>query len=125
MRILITGAKGFVGKNVVANLLTLKDVEVFQYDLDCTEEQLADWTGKCDFVIHLAGVNRPKDESEFRTGNTDFTAHLLSLLDRNPVPVAMTSSIQAVLDNPYGNSKLAAEEEMFSYAARNHVPVYV
>ena len=125
MRILITGAKGFVGKNVVANLLTLKDVEVFQYDLDCTEKQLGDWTGKCDFVIHLAGVNRPKDESEFRTGNTDFTAHLLLLLDRNPVPVAMTSSIQAVLDNPYGNSKLAAEEEMFSYAARNHVPVYV
>ncbi len=125
MKILITGANGFVGKNLVANLKARTMDELFLYDLDSTEDQLKEWTGECDFVVHLAGVNRPKDANEFKTGNSDFTAHLLDLLKKNPVPVAMTSSIQAALDNPYGISKLAAEKEVFSFGEQFGVPVYV
>ena len=125
MKILITGANGFVGRNVLANFSTHKDLELFPYDIETGDDLLRKWTKECDFVIHLAGVNRPKTEDEFAKGNTDFTGYLLSLLEGNPVPVAMTSSIQAVLDNPYGASKLGAEQLVFKYAETNKVPVYI
>ena len=98
MKILITGANGFVGRNVLANLKLDNEYELFAYDIDTGDEKLRKWTKECDFVIHLAGVNRPKTEDEFAKGNTDFTSYLLDLLKENPVPVAMTSSIQAALD---------------------------
>lgn len=125
MKILVTGAKGFVGKNLIKNIEVRTDYEVFPFDLDCTEEQLTEWTKACDFVVHLAGINRPKTEDEFTKGNTDFTLHLLEKLKDNPVPVAMTSSIQAVLDNPYGLSKLGAENHLFEYSEKYGVPVYI
>ncbi|MBQ8995418.1 MAG: NAD-dependent epimerase/dehydratase family protein [Oscillospiraceae bacterium] len=125
MKILVTGANGFVGRNLVTNLKFRTDYEVFSYDIDSTEDQLRKWAEECDFVIHLAGVNRPKTESEFAKGNRDFTQHLLEVLEAKPVPIAMTSSIQAALDNPYGVSKLDAENLVFSFSEKNHVPVYI
>ena len=125
MRVLVTGAKGFVGKNLCLALERLEGVEVFRYDLGNTRAELEEWAGGCDFVFHLAGVNRPKDPAEFAKGNTGFTEELLALLARRPVPVLLSSSIQAVLDNDYGKSKAAAEEAVRAYGARTGAPVYV
>ncbi|MBQ4094659.1 MAG: NAD-dependent epimerase/dehydratase family protein [Oscillospiraceae bacterium] len=126
MKVLITGVNGFVGRNLAADLARYPErYEVLGYDIDNTPEQLAAFCRECDFVVHLAGINRPKDESEFQTGNAGLTEQLCELLAENPVPVAMTSSIQAALDNPYGVSKHAAEQALFSYAERHGVPVYI
>ena len=125
MRVLVTGAKGFVGRNLCLALSRMEDVEVLRYDLGNTPEELAEWAGTCDFVFHLAGVNRPKDPAEFATGNTGFTEDLLALLERRPVPVLLSSSIQAALDNPYGVSKRAAEDAVRAYGARTGASVFV
>ena len=125
MRVLVTGAKGFVGRNLCLALERLEGVEVLRYDLGNTRAELEEWAGSCDFVFHLAGVNRPKDPAEFAKGNTGFTEELLALLARRPVPVLLSSSIQAALDNDYGKSKAAAEEAVRAYGERTGVPVYV
>ena len=125
MRVLVTGANGFVGKNLCLALGRIEGVEVFRYDLGNTRAELEEWAGACDFVFHLAGVNRPKDPAEFAKGNTGFTEELLALLARRPVPVLLSSSIQAALDNDYGKSKAAAEEAVRAYGARTGAPVYV
>ena len=127
MKILVTGAKGFIGRNLIAELRNREYNDIFEYDIDIPQEKLDEYTGECDFVFHLAGVNRPKDESEFMSGNFGFTDVLLSKLKEhgNKAPVLITSSIQAKLDNPYGKSKKAGEELMFSYAEDNGVSVYV
>ena len=125
MRVLVTGANGFVGKNLCLALGWIEGVEVFRYDLGNTRAELEEWAGTCDFVFHLAGVNRPKDPAEFATGNAGFTEELLALLARRPVPVLLSSSIQAALDNDYGKSKAAAEEAVRAYGARTGAPVYV
>ncbi len=125
MRVLVTGAKGFVGKNLCLALGRMEGVEVLRYDLGNTRAELEEWAGTCDFVFHLAGVNRPKDPAEFAKGNTGFTEELLALLARRPVPVLLSSSIQAALDNDYGKSKAAAEEAVRAYGARTGAPVYV
>lgn len=123
MKILITGAKGFVGKNLIAQLKNIKegkaknynlssDLDIVEYDIDTPFEVLDNATKDCDFVFHLAGVNRPKDEKEFMEGNFGFTSTLLDLLKKynNYCPIMLSSSIQAALDNPYGKSKRAGEE---------------
>ena len=125
MRVLVTGAKGFVGRNLCLALSRIEDVEVLRYDLGNTPEELSEWAGTCDFVFHLAGVNRPKDPAEFAAGNTGFTEELLALLERRPVPVLLSSSIQAALDNPYGVSKRAAEDAVRAYGARTGASVFV
>ena len=125
MRVLVTGANGFVGKNLCLALGRIEGVEVFRYDLGNTRAELEEWAGACDFVFHLAGVNRPKDPAEFAKGNAGFTEELLSVLARRPVPVLLSSSIQAALDNDYGKSKAAAEEAVRAYGARMGAPVYV
>ena len=125
MRVLVTGANGFVGKNLCLALGRTEGVEVFRYDLGNTRAELEEWAGTCDFVFHLAGVNRPKDPAEFARGNAGFTEELLSVLSRRPVPVLLSSSIQAALDNDYGKSKAAAEEAVRAYGARTGAPVYV
>ncbi|HSH50600.1 MAG TPA: NAD-dependent epimerase/dehydratase family protein, partial [Bacteroidales bacterium] len=118
MKILVTGAKGFVGKNLVAELKNKGYTEIYEYTRETDEHLLENYTKECDFVFHLAGVNRPKDEKEFMEGNYKFTEELLGLLKKhnNQAPVLLTSSIQAEKSNPYGESKRAGEELLFSYS---------
>ena len=143
MNILVTGAKGFVGRNLVENLKNIRDGknrtrpllqidEIYEYDLDNTPEQLDDWCSKCDFVFNLAGVNRPKDPEEFKKGNFGFASTLLDTLKKheNKCPVMLSSSLQATLagrfgTSEYGLSKKAGEELFFDYAAETGTTVYV
>jgi len=126
MKILVTGAKGFVGRNLCLTLEQMPDVEVLKYDLG-DEAKLDSYAAECDFVMHLAGVNRPKDPAEFRTGNTVFTEDILEKLEArsNPPPVLLSSSIQAALDNDYGKSKAAAEAAVRAYGAKTGAPVFI
>lgn len=118
MKILVTGAKGFVGRNLIAGLKNMKYSEIFEYDMDTDPSLLDIYTKECDFVFHLAGVNRPKIQEEFLKGNFGFTSTLLDLLkqNNNKAPVMISSSIQAELDNLYGKSKKAGEDLLFSYS---------
>ena len=127
MKILVTGAGGFLGKNLVCNLKNAGYDEVFSYDISSTEEEFNSYTEQCDFVFHLAGVNRPKDPREFVTGNAGLTEKLINRLKEcgNKVPILLSSSIQAGLNNDYGKSKREAEELVFSYGRDEDVPVYV
>lgn len=143
MKILVTGAKGFVGKNLCAQLNNIKDgkarcygdlsvTEVYEYDLDSTSEELDRWCEDCDFVFNLAGVNRPKNQEEFMQGNFGFASTLLDTLKKhgNKCPVMLSSSIQATLigrygESDYGKSKLAGEELFFDYAKETGARVLV
>ena len=143
MRILVTGAKGFVGKNLCAQLSNIKDgkarcygdlqiEEVFEYDLDSTPEQLDQWCKECDFVFNLAGVNRPKDNDEFMKGNFGFASTLLDTLKAhgNNCPVMLSSSQQASLtgrfgNSEYGRSKKAGEDLFLEYGKETGAKVLV
>ena len=143
MNILVTGAKGFVGRNLVAALESIRDGkdrthaglvvgEIYAYDIDSTPEQLDEYCAKADFVFNLAGVNRPKDNSEFMAGNFGFASTLLDTLKKhgNKCPVMLSSSIQATLagrfgNSEYGRSKKAGEELFFEYGKENGVRVLV
>lgn len=128
MKILITGAKGFVGKNLVAELQNRGYNDIYQYGKNDTEDMLDTYTKDCDFVFHLAGVNRPKHEEEFLKGNLDLTTELLNLLkkNKNSSPILLTSSTQAEKDNAYGRSKEAAEDAVttFEQEAGNQALIY-
>lgn len=137
MKILVTGAKGFVGKNLCAQLKNIRDgkarnypiriEEVMEYDLDSSSESLEAYCRKADFVFNLAGVNRPKDPKEFMAGNFGFATTLLDTLKKygNRCPVMISSSTQAALDNPYGESKRAGELLMRDYATETRVKVMI
>lgn len=127
MKILVTGAKGFIGRNVVLRLKNSGYEDITEFDVDSPKEILSNAVKDCGFVLHFAGVNRPKDDSEFMDGNFGFTTELLQMLERekNKSPILITSSIQAALDNPYGRSKKAAEDYIFDYAERNGVKALV
>ncbi|MBE7056216.1 MAG: capsular polysaccharide biosynthesis protein CapF [Ruminococcaceae bacterium] len=127
MKVLVTGAKGFVGKNLITTIETTTDFEVFKYDIDTDPTLLKSYTEECDFVFHLAGVNRPENQEDFMKGNFGFTSLLLDSLKAagNKAPILITSSIQAVLDNPYGKSKKAGEDLIFSYGKENGIDVFV
>ena len=143
MKILVTGAKGFVGKNLVENLKNIRDGknrtrpgiridEIFEYDLNSTLEELDMYCREADFVFNLAGVNRPKDPEEFRKGNFGFASTLLDTLKKNDnkCPVMLSSSIQATLagrfgTSEYGLSKKAGEELFFSYGEETGAKVLV
>lgn len=117
MKILVTGSNGFIGRNLISELKNRNYNEIFEYDRETKEELLDVYCREADFVYHLAGVNRPKDQSEFMEGNFGFTSNLLDLLKKhkNKCPIMISSSIQAGLDNPYGKSKKAGEELIFEY----------
>lgn len=143
MKILVTGAKGFVGRNLCSQLRNIKDgkarcygdlhiEEVYEYDLDSTAEQLERWCRECDFVFNLAGVNRPKDPEEFMKGNFGFASILLDTLKEcgNKAPVMLSSSAQASLtgrfgDSEYGRSKKAGEDLFLKYGEENGIKVLV
>ncbi len=143
MRILVTGAKGFVGRNLCSQLNNIKEGKarwygdlqidaVYEYDIDSTPEQLDEWCKECDFVFNLAGVNRPQDPKEFMEGNFGFATTLLNTLKKykNNCPVMISSSIQATLagrfgSSEYGKSKKAGEELMFEYGKETGAKVLV
>ena len=143
MKILVTGAKGFVGKNLCAQLNNIREgkarcygdltiSDVYEYDIDSTQEQLDTWCRDCDFVFNLAGVNRPQDPKEFMEGNFGFATILLNTLKKykNTCPVMISSSIQATLagrfgNSEYGRSKKAGEELMFQYSKETGAKVLV
>ena len=143
MNILVTGAKGFVGKNLCVNLYNIKDGKnrcypdividnIFEADVDTDDIQLESYCKDADFVFHLAGVNRPQDVEEFAQGNFSALEKVISCLEKhnNTVPVMLSSSIQASLegrykDSPYGDSKRMGEDLLFSYSERNNTEVFV
>lgn len=127
MKILVTGAKSFVGKNLIAEIKNKGNNEIFEITRESDPSLLEKYTKECDFVFHLAGVNRPKDEDEFMKGNFGLTSQLLELLKKhkNKAPVLLTSSIQAEKDNSYGSSKKAGEDLLFDYYRETDVKVYV
>ncbi|NCB25250.1 MAG: capsular polysaccharide biosynthesis protein CapF [Bacteroidia bacterium] len=125
MKILVTGSAGFVGRNLVLELQN-RGHEILGCTLETTREELEQYTQECGFVFHLAGVNRPKEEKEFFEGNAGFTEEILALLEQagNRAPVALSSSIQAERDNPYGRSKRQAEDLLFTHGEKTGAPVY-
>ena len=138
MNVLITGAAGFVGKNLTEALKNIRDGkdrthpslkidQLYLYDIDSPAELLDEAAKNADFVFNLAGVNRPQDPKEFMEGNFGFASTLLDTLQKysNACPVMISSSIQAELDNPYGESKRAGEQLMFDYAAKTGAKVLV
>ncbi len=127
MKILVTGAKGFIGKNLIFELKNRGYGDIYEYGIDTNEELLDEYTKDCGFVFHLAGVNRPKETEEFMQGNFGFTSILLNKLkdNQNKCPVMLSSSIQAKLDNPYGISKKAGEDLLFEYGKETGAEVYV
>jgi len=138
MNVLITGAKGFIGKNLISELKNIKegkaksysltsDLTLFEYDMDTDPTLLDGYCKEADFVFHLAGVNRPKEQSEFMEGNFGFTSVLLDRLKKygNNCPVMLSSSIQAELDNPYGISKKAGEDLLLDYGRETGADVLI
>lgn len=127
MKVLITGANGFVGKNLLVHLSERKDVEVSCFTREDNVSELQKLMPQIDFVFHLAGVNRPLNPQEFKTGNTELTQALCDAIKASgkKIPVLYTSSSQAELENPYGNSKRGAEEALLDLAKECGLPIYL
>lgn len=127
MKILVTGSKGFIGENLIAQLKNLNYNDIFTYDKETDPALLDKYCSEADFVYHLAGVNRTMDINEYMEGNLGFTETLVDALKKqgNTCPLAISSSIQAVLDNPYGKSKKAAEDFIFNYSRDTGANVYI
>ena len=127
MKIMITGAKGFIGQNLIAELNNQGYQDLLLVDRDTPSSDLEKYSSQAEFIFHLAGVNRPEKVEEFTEGNVDFTQQLLTLLrkEKNKAPIVVSSSIQAELDNPYGTSKRAGEDVVFEYGETDDVKVMV
>jgi UDP-2-acetamido-2,6-beta-L-arabino-hexul-4-ose reductase len=138
MKILITGSQGFIGKNLVETLKTIRDdkckiydftnnIIIYEYDRDNSLDELKQYTKDCDVVVHLAGVNRPKDISEFYEGNSGFSETLCECLkqNNNSCPIIVSSSIQASKDNDYGKSKKMGEDYLINFGKVNKNKVYI
>lgn len=127
-KILVTGANGFIGKNLIVALRAQRPAcTILPVDIDSAPDDLENALATADFIFHLAGVNRPRDEREFQTGNTDFTARICKRLLqlKRSVPLVLSSSTQALLDNPYGLSKLGAEKAAAAYSGQSGARVKI
>lgn len=127
MKVLVTGAKGFIGRNLISELERQENVEVMAFDIDSPAEALEEYCRECSFVFNLAGVNRPEHTGEFMEGNFGFASTLVQTLKKyhNTCPVMNSSSIQAALDNPYGKSKKAGEDMLCAYGKEVGAEVYI
>jgi len=127
MNVLITGANGFIGKNLITHLGERKDIEVQRFTHEDDVARLSEMMPEVDFVFHLAGVNRPQNQQEFKTGNTDLTRALCDAIKASckRVPVLYTSSSQAEVDNPYGESKRGAEQALLELASKHGSAVHL
>jgi UDP-2-acetamido-2,6-beta-L-arabino-hexul-4-ose reductase len=126
-KVLVTGSQGFIGRNLVASLSLVPGAEVLTFDVEDAPESLRERIAQAGFVFHLAGVNRPREEADFARGNVDLTREITEALreDGRQVPLLISSSTQAELDNPYGASKLRAEEVVRAYGRESGAPVFV
>lgn len=138
IKLLVTGAKGFIGKNLISTLKNISqgkdksfgidaNIDILECDIDTTDSELDFYTKQADFVFHLAGINRPKNSGEFMEGNFGFTTKLLTLLKthKNKAPILMSSSIQASLQNDYGVSKKAGEDYLRDYGKECGVKTFI
>lgn len=127
MKILVTGANGFIGKNLIAELRNRNYSDILTADRDTIPSLLDKYTKECEFVFHLAGVNRPDNQEEFKTGNYGYTNDLMELLEKNNnrSPVMISSSTQAILDNPYGISKKICEDSAFLHSRKTGAKVLI
>ncbi|QTR51692.1 polysaccharide biosynthesis C-terminal domain-containing protein [Candidatus Thiothrix anitrata] len=127
MKVLVTGADGFIGKNLLARFAEMADMEALRFSRQNTEQELPELVAAADAIIHLAGINRPLSPEEFVTGNTGLTTTLSRILTdtQRTIPVLFASSTQAALDNPYGSSKRAAEDALRQYAEQTGANVYI
>lgn len=138
MKILITGSNGFVGKNLIETLKTIRDgkcniydisnnIDIIEYDINNSLDELKNYTKDCDIVFHLAGINRPQNTDEFYSGNYGFTETLCNCLkeNQNKCPMIISSSIQADKDNDYGKSKKMSEDYLLNFGKENGNKIYI
>lgn len=127
MKVLVTGANGFIGRNLISELNTREEITVLAFDIDTPSQLLEEYCRECDYVYNLAGINRPEYVEEFMEGNFGFASTLVETLKKygNKCPVMNSSSIQAAMDNPYGKSKKAGEDMMFAYSRETGAPVHI
>lgn len=138
MKILVTGSKGFVGKNLIETLKTIRDgkcniydisnnIDIYEYDIDNSLDELKNYTEDCDIVFHIAGINRPQNSDEFYSGNYGFTETLCKYLkeNQNKCPMIVSSSIQADKDNDYGKSKKMSEDYLLNFGKENGNKIYI
>ncbi|MGL5820932.1 MAG: NAD-dependent epimerase/dehydratase family protein [Sarcina sp.] len=126
-KVLVTGANGFIGKNLISTLKQITEIEILEVERKTPKELIEKYILEADFIYHLAGVNRPKNEIDFYKGNLGFTDLLLNMLMENnkKTPILITSSIQADLDNDYGKSKKLAEEALLEYSIKAKTKVFI
>lgn len=127
IKVLVTGSNGFIGKNLIAELNNRGGYKIYRCDVDTTDQELEEYAKDCEFVFHLAGINRPQNVEDFYKGNYGFTTTLLDKLKKydNKAPILMSSSIQAKLDNDYGKSKKEGEDYLLAYGKENNVKTFV
>lgn len=125
--VLVTGSNGFIGKNLVERLKNIGLTNIMCYDINSTDADLCEYTARADFVFHLAGINRPKNQDEFYKGNAELTENIINLLKQSPKKPSLliTSSAQATLDNDYGKSKKMAEDAVRAYNAESGANCYI
>lgn len=126
MKVMVTGSQGFIARNLIVRLRELKSFEIIEFHRGLADREISDLVAGADFIFHLAGVNRPKEEFEFRSGNVDLTNLILNAIKASgrSIPIVFSSSIQATKDNPYGRSKKDAEDALMDFAGHNPVFIY-